>query len=346
MTNIDTGPLAGAFRDMTASYKAFWFLSLVGAVAERAAQTPIDLQVPFEEMAQRMLKAAYWPAVTYRLWFGSQDRIHERLATLRDDDGNEVQPTLSAERGRGILRYVPEKFLSPWLSAATSGTSRPSIDELSGIPGKLPYRILRTGIEMDHLWFEHIADNSGVMRALGERELIRYLQSRNPNIPGIPDKIGPPDRSGGLGAQKRFWQAANGNGTPICFYSGTPLIGRAFSLDHFIPWSFVTHDRIWNLVPMAAALNSSKGVRLPDEAFVDRMGHTHLAIVRSALTFGQTDIFRRLGEYEGDLRINLGTAGDEEFLAAHRDAMVPLMALARRSGFTGKWHPPQRAHNF
>ena len=34
-------------------------------------------------------------------------------------------------------------------------------------------------------------------------------------------------------------------------------------MDHFIPWSFVMNDELWNLMPMDASLNSVKSNRLP-----------------------------------------------------------------------------------
>ncbi len=333
---VDTGPLAGAFRDMTASYKAFWFLALVEAVRERSLRSPVGRFVSFDEMASRMMDIAFWPAVTYRLSFGSQDQIHRKLAGLRDDDGNEVKPTFDRERGKGILRYVPDKFLEPWLKAAGQ-SGREGALELFATPGAVPYRIGKAGIEVDRLWFEHVADNLGVMRALGERELIRILQSRNPTVPGIPEKIGPPDRGGGLGGKRKFWISAIESENPECFYSGRALQGRDFSLDHFVPWSFVAHDRIWNLVPMATPLNASKGVRLPDEGLVGKMGRTHLALVRKARLIDRRDVDKVLGEYEADLQVDLQGLPDSDFLAAHRDAVMPLMALARRSGFTGTW---------
>lgn len=34
------------------------------------------------------------------------------------------------------------------------------------------------------------------------------------------------------------------------------------SIDHFIPWSFVLHDEMWNLVPTFKNINSSKSDKL------------------------------------------------------------------------------------
>lgn len=38
---------------------------------------------------------------------------------------------------------------------------------------------------------------------------------------------------------------------------------KKYDIDHFIPWSFVMNDELWNLMPMDTSLNSSKSNRLP-----------------------------------------------------------------------------------
>lgn len=45
-------------------------------------------------------------------------------------------------------------------------------------------------------------------------------------------------------------------------FTGQPMEGK-YDIDHFIPWSFVMNDELWNLMPMDASLNSSKSNRLP-----------------------------------------------------------------------------------
>ena len=35
-----------------------------------------------------------------------------------------------------------------------------------------------------------------------------------------------------------------------------------FQANHFIPWSFVMNDELWNLMPMDDSLNSAKSNRL------------------------------------------------------------------------------------
>lgn len=52
-------------------------------------------------------------------------------------------------------------------------------------------------------------------------------------------------------------------GRPLrSIYSGKPL-SDPWVLDHVLPWSFVAHHQLWNLVPCEPALNSRKSDSLP-----------------------------------------------------------------------------------
>ena len=46
-------------------------------------------------------------------------------------------------------------------------------------------------------------------------------------------------------------------------FTGRPVAAKKYDIDHFIPWSFVMNDELWNLMPMDSSLNSSKSNKLP-----------------------------------------------------------------------------------
>ncbi len=47
-------------------------------------------------------------------------------------------------------------------------------------------------------------------------------------------------------------------------YSGQILTENDISIDHFVPWSYVAHDEMWNLNPTTKSINSSKRNNLLD----------------------------------------------------------------------------------
>ncbi|HHX59649.1 MAG TPA: hypothetical protein GX707_02750 [Epulopiscium sp.] len=71
-----------------------------------------------------------------------------------------------------------------------------------------------------------------------------------------------------LTSARRFGNEVNDIMPLYDIYTGKELTERNFkeygglSIDHFIPWSFVLHDELWNLVPTFHNINSSKSNRL------------------------------------------------------------------------------------
>ena len=47
-------------------------------------------------------------------------------------------------------------------------------------------------------------------------------------------------------------------------YGNEILTEKDISIDHFVPWSYVAHDELWNLCPTAKEVNSSKNNSLPN----------------------------------------------------------------------------------
>lgn len=55
-----------------------------------------------------------------------------------------------------------------------------------------------------------------------------------------------------------------------CFYCGKKL-KRAIHVDHFIPWSFVKDDKIWNFVLSCSTCNEKKNNRVPEKDYLLRI---------------------------------------------------------------------------
>ena len=113
-----------------------------------------------------------------------------------------------------------------------------------------------------------------------------------------------------------------------------------YDVDHFIPWSFVMNDELWNLMPMDSSLNSSKSNRLPKwDPFFDRFASNQYLLY--GFIHEKEGIYKL---YEGCYRDNLHSiwAGQElyrkgnskeEFYNILQKNMRPLYDSARRQGY-------------
>lgn len=90
------------------------------------------------------------------------------------------------------------------------------------------------------------------------------MQARNPNVPDIPNKLIKPAKRNSLLKQRKFWDYVIDRNGPInCIYTGKSLFKGQYHVEHFVPYSFVSHDQIWNLIPSDNSFNISKSNKLP-----------------------------------------------------------------------------------
>ncbi len=56
-----------------------------------------------------------------------------------------------------------------------------------------------------------------------------------------------------------------------CFYCGSELKNTDVHIDHFIPWSYIYEDELWNLVSACSKCNLVKSDSLPPKACIDKI---------------------------------------------------------------------------
>ena len=77
-----------------------------------------------------------------------------------------------------------------------------------------------------------------------------------------------------------------------CFYCGKPLHDnseKASPVDHFIPWSFVKDDKLWNFVLACPYCNTSKSNKLPDQHFFESIKERNSRLCNMDLEIVQQD---------------------------------------------------------
>src|SRR5690606_30606561 len=177
---------------------------------------------------------------------------------------------------RRLDKYVVYRFLRPFFAAQVRGAPDWEVNRrvvelaaqsFEGGDAPCLYRFVENGrsIGLHPRWRAYLQNNLAIVTGFCLWSLVTYLQRNNPNVPNIAGKLAEPGQRE-LGMARRFWRAALAVQGPLrCVYSGELLAGVP-SLDHFLPWSFVAHDLLWNIAPTAAGVNSAKSDRLPDFA--------------------------------------------------------------------------------
>ena len=136
-----------------------------------------------------------------------------------------------------------------------------------------------------------------------------------------------PEEREPLTRQKKFWNKVIEIGGPIrCIYKDTPLGRNEYDLDHFIPWSFVSHNQNWNLIPADGSFNSYKSNRIPDldyylpkrhgASYFDLTNHEREAM-NVVLQYVKHKVDERFHPDGYNVGINIGVAAGQSVFHCH-----------------------------
>ncbi|HWI60036.1 MAG TPA: HNH endonuclease domain-containing protein [Bacillota bacterium] len=349
--------LGQVFNDTTNSYKLVWFLALLSLLQrDQKAES-----LPLSDILAEMAVVAWHPVCLFRLSLGSQDKLQHVILDLQafshldaDEKPDGVRAFLqnspqAESQLQWFARYVPTRFLTPWfaetLRALPDGRRDAEIRRLARAsqqgPFATPYWLEKDVLRISPSWRCFLLENAAVIRGFAEHSFALYLRTRNPNVPGIVNKLHAPiERQ--LAEARQFWSVVrsefNATGRASRFrdiYSNRP-IAEKFSIDHFLPWSFVVHDLVWNLTPVEPAINSAKGDTLPDlELYLPRLASLHFEAIGAAKKRP-----RLLEDYTECFRLNaseLVGLSEDGLIERFRGVMVPQAQIAVNQGFQSGW---------
>jgi hypothetical protein len=178
------------------------------------------------------------------------------------------------------------------------------------------YALYSDHIVVNPLWENYLKLHAGILRQFCYWNLVVYLQAKNPNAPDIPNKLIKLPVRKALNEQRKFWDIViNELGSVDCIYTNSRLTISNYAVEHFLPYAFVSHDLMWNLIPADRSFNSSKSDKLPplekyfkpyfnlqrtaldimlDKAPKHRLLQDYLTIVPDILHFEEERIFEQL----------------------------------------------------
>lgn len=357
---IDIRQLENIFDDMTNSYKIFWFLGVFEEIIINKKR-----EILFKEVVARMIVKAWYPLLNYKLNFGSQDQMAKNINRINDEYINDrdiskynLYKRLSNSNDDGLERimkefykYVPYRLLRGFYRSELRGLKdaviNKSIEELARTDDKVFYKINseNKSININVNWYDYILKNQNIIKGWANYNLILFLQHRNPSVPSIPLKLEPPlERD--LTIAKKYWDVVIKNNRIRDIYTGEYFSKEKYeengplSIDHFLPWSFVGHDELWNLVPTFRNINSRKSDSLPKyDVYINSFSELQF----DALNFMRTqkDAKKYLQEYlsidksldlKSIMTIN-GELNKDKFIHDLKMVINPLYQIAYNQGF-------------
>ena len=365
---LDIEGFSRMMKDPSYCYKFYWLEAIVQLISEDRKEASYD------EIINEMISNAWYSVLEFHVHLSgiwgdgeikdSLEKAVSKLHKLSDLSSNaskveiknkiaEYDKELHGEK-MTLTQNVPYKALSGFANRysehidlnSSAGRMMAYYNRINGIESPLPYTFgdqkgLERKIIFHESWIKMIQDNMVAILGWIQYEKVRWLQNNNPEVPGLVYKLAPlDDKMRKLGHVRKLWEGVLDMTSIIDVFKNEPIKKDAYDVDHFIPWSFVMNDELWNLMPMDSSLNSSKSNRLPQwDKFFMRFAQNQYTMYE--LVHEKTGI-RKL--YESCYRDNLHSIwasqelyrkgnSREEFYGILERNMRPVYDSARRQGY-------------
>ncbi|MCY4302702.1 MAG: hypothetical protein OXC68_13335 [Aestuariivita sp.] len=366
--SLDIGTFAGVFNRYTNSYKFLFFRTLM-----RKGIWDNKRTISFRDIETGMIEEAWWPGFHFRLSFGCQDKViqriedagfnHDNLRSNTQSIRSTVDQIVPQTGHAKLLRFVPYAFLKPWFPDLQPKLTNDQVYKeiakrsQSCFDSRKPlYRInfqssrvtnsylISNEIEFHHDWYKYLSRNRGIIQGWSDSHWLRFLEGRNPNVPSLSQKISMQSERQPFTYQRKLWKHIIEDHDVFSIYSGKRLQADNFDLDHFLPWSFVTHDRFWNLTPIEKSINSEKSDRLPPISYIPKLANQHSMFAQRAKHLSHSlkkEWKKVLDDYAIDLRVEDSRISDPEALKkTYVETFSGLRGIAKRMGFQ-EWYYQQ-----
>lgn len=367
---LDIEGFSRMMKDPSYCYKFYWLEAIVQLISEGKTEATYD------DIINEMIANAWYSVLEYHVHlsgvFGNgqtKDNLEKAVTKLHTlcelpnhaskiEIKNQIalhDQALHFEKME-LTKNVPIKALSGF---ANRGEEKISLDSSAGRMmeyynrinqtfTKLPYVFgnengLKRKLTFNADWVQMIQDNMVAILGWIQYEKVKWLQNNNPEIPGLVYKLSPnEEKARKLEHVRNLWEGILDLETVIDVFKDEPIKKGMYDVDHFIPWSFVMNDELWNLMPMDSSLNSSKSNKLPKwDPFFKRFARNQFAMYELIYDDAKPQI-RKL--YEACYRDNLHSiwANRELYIKGNSQAefynildknMRPVYDSAKRQGY-------------
>ncbi len=248
---------------------------------------------------------------------------------------------------RDLVKYVPYRLLTPFfeneLKGMSDGKKNKAIEKLSNsdIEYNPIYKINDNKITIYPEWMQYFISHFAVVEGWVFWHWINYLQSKNPNAIALANKLQKPSVRASLRQQTKYWKIILKHQNLNCIFSDRLITKNDLSLDHFLPWSFIGHDQLWNLIPISKSVNSSKNDNIPSmKKYLDEFIEMQLL----GLKISHKNMNKRAWESKTDdfvtgLNVNFLdlTKNDKVVKTKYQETILPLTSIANNMGFNSNW---------
>lgn len=344
---LTTNRLNGIFKKTSATYKFYWFIGILDLFVKKGMS-----RMNIWDIMVEMVVNAWYPISYFHLSFGKSDSLCGAIGSLQKVYGLPINISQKNLRKwlhehkndtgvRTALTFLPQnvpyRFLRPWIDTNDDReTVRRSQSFENGCLYRLDKRDDTLWVELNSAWLPYLKENYAILKDFAYWNLSVFLQIRNPHVPNIVNKLIRIESRQSLIKQHNYWDFVFRFDDKIkCIYTERPLGIGYYELDHFIPWRFVSHDLIWNLIPADQGINSSKSDKMPDlNLYLPKFASLQQKAIRICLAghYSANDI---LDEYVtmGYSPCEIANMDNTNLMDCFSRTFSPMSQIAQNMGF-------------
>ena len=365
--SLDIEGFSHMMKNPSYCYKFYWLEAIVSLISEDVKETN------FNEIIDEMIANAWYSVLEFHIHLSGiiegqvkdgLERAVQILQKLSGLPGNASKVEIKnkiKEFDKELKPYkeqltnmVPYRALAGFFDKCEERADWESVRRMVVYIEKvnqvtlLPYTIgtgskLKKEVYFNESWIKMIQDNTVSILGWIQYEKVKWLQNNNPEVPGLVYKLAPMDEKiRKLNNVRKLWEMVLDNQPIVDVFKNAPIDKENYDVDHFIPWSFVMNDELWNLMPMDSTLNSSKSNKLPKwNPFFKRFAGNQFILY--GMIYNERKPKIRKG-YEACYRDNLHSIwanqelyrkgnSEEEFYNILKKNMQPVYDSARRQGY-------------
>ncbi len=364
---LDIEGFAHMMKDPSYCYKFYWLEAIVQLISEGVEKTTFDVVI------NEMICNAWYSVREFHIHLSGMqadgqvrdglERAVLKLTELSDLPANaskvEIKKAIKEHDSElksakeQLTNMVPYRALAGFFMRDDSAVDWNSVRRITAYIERinrdvvlLPYTLgesskLLKEIFFQPSWIAMIQDNTVSILGWIQYEKAKWLQNNNPEVPSLVYKLAPMDeKMRKLNNVRKLWEGVLSISEVRDVFTGEAVVPKRYDVDHFIPWSFVMNDELWNLMPMDSSLNSAKSNRLPKwDPFFARFADNQFLLY--GFIHEKTGIHKL---FEACYRDNLHSiwAGQElyrkgnskeEFYGILEKNMKPVYDSARRQGY-------------
>ncbi|WP_330400217.1 HNH endonuclease domain-containing protein [Pseudobutyrivibrio ruminis] len=351
--------LSRLFDNTSECYKFFWFKAIVEKVIAG------ENEISFEELVDDMIASAWYMVTEFHLNLGPKDTLESVVKLIKDKNPHfkssikksellaylsETKDKEIISKKRTLILNVPYRLQAPFvpeIKGKVWDVPKDVLIENINRSNRIMYYFLginglSTKIVVKDEWVDYFIKNQEIVKGWLEYNMILYIQKRNPSVPGIADKLYPPQERK-LEDIKKYWKLILTIEPVKEIYGKNTLTAKDISIDHFVPWSYVAHDEMWNLNPTTKSINSAKSNNLPDwDIYFKRLAKLEYKAYQMMWKY---DLVRKefekcakkhINDDKIKYRIYESKIGFEQFERELESVILPVYKSALNCGF-GTW---------